>query len=1039
MGVSSRDQEAAAPRVYHVANPMASCVDMAERAARMHFDWLGISAAPPGEQGFSAAMLPRIAAGAAAAREKDLRFLVDIDFAARLETRSALEAQNAEVFMAAAEEVVASLAQLPVGGVCCRGAHRTPPHEWARLIGEAKTLAPRLIWIADTLGAPSEAAAATLEAGFDFSFSSVKWWDGESPWALEQYDRYRSVTRSIGFPENPWGARLRDELNELGAAPPSELGAVFGLRYALAAFFGAGVLMPAGFETAAGAAAQSRTAGGVDIHATVTAINRIKATNPYLASELPQRILVAPGILALIKCGDGKRAVSCFLANLGRQGRPVELAKLAADADVDISQLHDATPGGLSHGPQQPIWLAPAEWRLLVALPPLASAPAQAGSRQLRRSIAKKPQEHAPAIVIEAVHPEIDHGAHPVKRVVGERLEVSADIFSAGHEVIGASLLFREDREQLWSVAPMAPGDNDRWVGSVPLRRNRRHFYCIEAWIDVFASWRRGVAAKYDAGQDIALELAEGRALIGGVADRLRGRVRRLLRAAIDATSDDVPARIAINCLLAADIEACMREWGPRQGVTRYEREVELVVDRAAARYGAWYEMFPRSQGSDPDRSATFRDCIKRLPDIKQMGFDTVYLVPIHPIGETNRKGRNNALTTAPGDPGSPYAIGSPAGGHMAVHPDLGTLSDFRDFVAACGELGMEVALDFAVQCSPDHPWIAEKPAWFAFRPDGSIKFAENPPKKYQDIVNLDFHTGDQAGLWQALRDVVLFWIKQDVRIFRVDNPHTKPYPFWAWLIRTVQAEHPEVIFLAEAFTRPKPLRLLAKLGFSQSYTYFTWRNEKQELIDYFTELTRSETRDYLRPHLFTNTPDILPEFLQRGGPAAFKIRLALAATLAGLYGIYNGFELCEAAAIPGSEEYRDSEKYQFKVWDWDRPGNIKSYIAEINRIRRENPAFEDWLNLEFLLCDNKEVLYFARFDPEKRNTIFIAVSLDPFAPQATRLELPPGRVGLPEDGTLLLENLLTREVTVIPDRYQDVILDPASPALIQRLRLQDA
>ncbi len=1015
---------AIAPRIYYAADPTGLFPEVAAQAARLHFDWLAVPAACPGDENLAAALASRVAT----AREKGLRLLVDIDFPAMFEGRAD------GVAMAVSEGVVASLLEVPSGGVLCRGAHRVPVHQWQRLIGEAKTVAPRLIWVADTLGASSEATAETLKAGFDFTFSSIKWWDGESAWALDQYERYRTMARSIGFPEEPGGSRLRNELNGLGELLPAEIGAIYSLRYALAAFFGAGVLMPSGYETAASGTASCAAAGDTDISAAITGINRVKATNPYLEEELPQRRLSVPGFLALVKLDEDGRMVSCFAANLGRHGRSVDLTTLAGDADLDIMHLHDVTPNSPSRSPRQPIWLGPAEWRLLVALPAVASIPAQSGPRSLRRSFSKKPSEQAPAIVIEAVRPDLDDGVHPVKRIVGDRLEVSADIFSAGHDVVGAALLIRDDSARLWSVFPMRHVDNDRWVADAPLLRNRRYFYCIEAWIDGFATWSRNLAAKYDAGQDVALEVAEGRTMIAQTAGRARGEARRLLRSAVDDSDGTAPVQVAINRLMAADIAAHMRDRGPRYDVTRSNREIEVVVDRPAARFGAWYEMFPRSQGRDATRSATFKDCIARLSDIKQMGFDVVYLVPIHPIGEKNRKGRNNALVAAPGDPGSPYAIGGSVGGHMAVHPDLGTLQNFRDFVAACTALGMEVALDFAVQCSPDHPWITEHPAWFAFRADGSIKFAENPPKKYQDIVNLDFHTVDQAGLWRALRDVVLFWINQDVRIFRVDNPHTKPYPFWDWLIRNVQAEHPDVIFLAEAFTRPKPLRYLAKLGFTQSYTYFTWRNEKQEITDYFTELTRSETKDYLRPHLFANTPDILPKFLQTGGPAAFKIRLVLAATLAGLYGIYNGFELCEANAIPDSEEYLDSEKYQFKVWDWDGAGNIKPYIAEINRIRRENPAFEDWLNLEFLPCDNEKVLYFGRFSRERRNHIIVAVSLDPFAPQSARLELPWARLA-PADRGLQVEHLLGREPAAAAGQYQQVYLDASQPALIQRLQ----
>ena len=646
---------------------------------------------------------------------------------------------------------------------------------------------------------------------------------------------------------------------------------------------------------------------------------------------------------------------------------------------------------------------------------PSASARVPATSSAKQRSsnsgatAAIKP---APRIAIERVYPEVDGGRYPIKRVVGDRIEVWADIYRDGHDILRASLLYQPEGAAQWHVAPMRFFDNDRWTGSFTPSENKRYRYTIEAWTDLFASWRDRVLRKRNAGQDIAAELGEGRALLRE-AEAKAGR-----NFISDATTSEA--------LLADALAETMAEWGPRDDITRFDRVLGVVVDRQAASFAAWYEMFPRSQGTVPARSATFRDCIARLDDIAAMGFDTIYLPPIHPIGEKNRKGRNNAVQAAPGDPGSPYAIGSAFGGHEAVQPELGTLEDFRAFVAACTERNMEIALDLAVQCAPDHPWIAQHPEWFEFREDGSIRYAENPPKQYQDIVNVNFRSADWPALWLAIRDVVMFWIAQDVRIFRVDNPHTKPFPFWEWLIRDVQSEYPDIIFLAEAFTRPKVMRNLAKLGFTQSYTYFTWRNEKQELIDYFTELTRDEPREYLRPHLFANTPDILPGFLQEGGPPAFRIRAVLAATLGGLFGIYNGFELCENRALPDSEEYAESEKYEYKVWDWDRPGNIKPLIAALNRIRRDHAAFADWLNLEFFPCDNDRVLFYGR-----GRTVFAAVSLDPLNAQETLLTLPLHDLGIAESDDLHVTNLLTGDSLHWVGARQRIRLDPATPALI--------
>ncbi len=484
-------------------------------------------------------------------------------------------------------------------------------------------------------------------------------------------------------------------------------------------------------------------------------------------------------------------------------------------------------------------------------------------------------------IYIEDVYPVVDAGRFPVKRVVGEEMDVWADIVRDGHAVLAAELLWRREGAEKWSRVPMALHQNDRWTASFAPTVVGRYVYAIEAWTDAFATWRRDFLAKRAAGMDVALEIEEGRRLLTELKFRMSDRARLLggLCRKSDLLKDPAP--------LLSDELAAAASKGQQADLTRSAR-YPLVVDRPLARAGAWYEMVPRSQSSVPGKHGTFDDCIARLPDIAALGFDVLYLPPIHPIGRVNRKGRNNSLRCTPGDPGSLYAIGSVEGGHDAVHPELGTLDDFRRLVRACSDHGLEIALDFAVQCSPDHPWLAQHPHWFTRRPDGSIRYAENPPKKYEDIVNPDFSVADSEGLWRALRDVVLFWGAQGVRIFRVDNPHTKPFPFWEWLIREVQSVHPDVIFLSEAFTRPKVMKALAKLGFSQSYTYFTWRTGKEELQAYLSELTGYPEREYFRPNFFVNTPDILPLHLQSGEPWIFKARVALAATLSGNYGIYN-------------------------------------------------------------------------------------------------------------------------------------------------------
>jgi starch synthase (maltosyl-transferring) len=638
-------------------------------------------------------------------------------------------------------------------------------------------------------------------------------------------------------------------------------------------------------------------------------------------------------------------------------------------------------------------------------------------------------------IAIERVYPELDCGRFPVKRVVGDRLEVWADIFRDGHDVICAALRVRTADDSNWREVPMRHFDNDRWVGELTLERNARYLYTIEAWMDVFASWRQDTIKKVDAGQNVDIDLIEGRAIVVAAASGAPPADRQVLETAIQAFNRTAEASERANILLSEEMQRLMGLWGPREDRSAYDRELEVIVDRPGARFAAWYEMFPRSQGTTPGRSATFDDCIARLPAVRAMGFDVVYLVPIHPIGRTNRKGPNNTLLAGPDDPGSPYAIGDATGGHTAVHPELGTLEDFRRFVAATRQHGMEVALDFAIQCSPDHPWIADHPDWFIFRPDGTIKHAENPPKKYQDIVNVNFQSQDRDGLWNELLDVLLFWAGQGVKIFRVDNPHTKPLPFWEWVIRQVQADYPDAIFLSEAFTRPKMMRRLAKAGFTQSYTYFTWRNTKPELTEYLTELTQTEMREYFRPNFFANTPDILPPFLQQGGRPAFMIRLVLAATLSGTYGIYNGFELCENAANPGTEEYTQSEKYDYKVWDWDRPGNITPLITRVNAIRRENPALHDFLNLRFLNCDDDHVLFYGKSTADGANRLLIAVNLDPARARTTTIELPLADFDIAEDREFEVEDLISGSRLRWRGRFQRVTLDPSDmPAAIFRI-----
>ncbi len=633
-------------------------------------------------------------------------------------------------------------------------------------------------------------------------------------------------------------------------------------------------------------------------------------------------------------------------------------------------------------------------------------------------------------VVIETVWPEIDGGRTPVKRIVGDSIEVWADIFSDGHDRLGAAILYRAADEADWWRAPMALFDNDRWSGRFTVDRNTRYLFTIEAWRDSYASWRDEIAKKHAAGQDIRTELDEGMALALEARDRAAGADAAQLAEFVARLQElaDIDARLAL--LSAAPAAHLVGAHAHRENLSRYDRTLEIIVDRPAARFSAWYELFPRSAANDPGRHGTFKDVIARLPYVQEMGFDVLYFPPIHPIGTVNRKGRNNALEAAPDDPGSPYAIGSAAGGHDAVHPQLGTLADFRRLVAAARRHGLELALDFAVHCAPDHPWVRQHPEWFRWRPDGTIRFAENPPKKYEDIVNVEFYGAALPDLWYALRDVVLFWVENGVDIFRVDNPHTKPIPFWQWLIREVNARHPQVIFLAEAFTRPKMMRKLAKVGYQQSYTYFTWRNTKAELIDYVTELAGA-MGEYYRPNFFTNTPDINPYYLQTSGRAGFVVRAALAATLSSAWGIYGGFELCEAEPLPGREEYADSEKYELRRRDFDQPGNIRAFIAALNRIRRDNPALHDFRNTLFLEAGDDSILAYWRATPAGDNCLLILVNVDPHHRHECDFEVPLWQFGLGDDETVAVEDLLAGHRFTLTGKWQHIALDPQDRSVV--------
>lgn len=611
-----------------------------------------------------------------------------------------------------------------------------------------------------------------------------------------------------------------------------------------------------------------------------------------------------------------------------------------------------------------------------------------------------------PRIVIEATSPVLENGEFAVKATAGQQVDVLSKVFVDGHEQLAVMLHWRLASSAHWSATPMHFLGNDSWNAQFPVPEVGRYLFCIEAWIDRYASFCHELEKKHQAGIAVSLELQEGRILVQHAIELSQGERREQLQALLGQLSGLLETEQV--ALFMHEHSAQLMAEAQNHAYLSLSPEYPVEVERPLAQFASWYELFPRSVTDDPARHGTFNDVHQRLPMIHDMGFDVLYFPPIHPIGRRHRKGPNNALQAGPDDPGSPYAIGSEEGGHDAIHPQLGSRDDFRRLVAAAADHGLEIALDFAIQCSQDHPWLKQHPGWFNWRPDGSIRYAENPPKKYQDIVNVDFYAPDAIpGLWLELRDIVLGWVDEGVKIFRVDNPHTKPLPFWQWLIADVRAQNPEVIFLAEAFTTPAMMARLGKVGYTQSYTYFTWRNTKAELAAYFTELNQSPLRECFRPNFFVNTPDINPGFLHDSGRPGFLIRAALATMGSGLWGMYSGFELCESAAVPGKEEYLDSEKYQIRPRDFSAPGNIVAEIAQLNRIRRQNRALHSHLGLTLYNAWNDNILYFGKRSADGSNFVLVAISLDPHNAQEAHFELPLWEMGLADDAWTSGEDLM--------------------------------
>jgi starch synthase (maltosyl-transferring) len=890
-------------------------------------------------------------------------------------------------------ELLARLTRVGIDGFRCLTLDLVPALCWRRMIAAF----PEALFLAWTPGVSNLPAFDGI--GFDLTCSSAGWWDGRASWFLDEQIALREIAPAMASPEPSFLERLRHRL-----APDADVAVSYRLALRIAASTGAGLFLPMGFEFATArrfdpvraspadmeAARRERAA---DLSEDIAAAIRQAAELPPVGRLRPITSPAAP-VTALLR-SDAVIVINPDIirpAPLGFALQPLPPAAgvaLYADGDVE-------TP------------LAPGEVRILRCHPKRGIC---GGGIELKR-----PWAQSSRIAIEAVEPG---GEFPAKAVLGRDFTVSADVFGDGHDVLAADLLWRAADASEWQRIPMTKLLNDRWEARVRPERIGVYWFAVEGWWDQWGTFTHDLHAKVAAGQSVDLEIQEGRQLL-------------------EAVSVDCQGEPTADLLLSDELRAAMKQVDPRPFATRGVSH-SVRIDRPLAEFASWYELFPRSVTHDPAVHGTFRSVVERLPDIQAMGFDVLYLPPIHPIGRINRKGRNNSLRAEPSDVGSPYAIGSVEGGHDATHPALGTLEDFRGLLKAAREHELEIAIDFAIQCAPDHPWVTQHKDWFRWRPDGSMRYAENPPKKYEDIVNPDFY-GEASfpAVWNALRDVIQFWVDQGVKIFRVDNPHTKPLPFWHWMISDIQSRHPDVLFLSEAFTRPKLMYRLAKVGFSQSYTYFTWRNTKQEITEYLTELTTPPVAEFFRPNFFVNTPDINPIYLQTSGRAGFLIRAVLAATLSGLWGMYSGFEICEAAPLPGREEYLDSEKYEIRPRDFAASGNIVSEVTALNRIRRQHPALQSHLGLVFYPAYNDQVVVYGKRDPIDRSMVLVAVSLDPHFAQDAAIEVPLWEFGLNDQAAISVTDLMRGGSFMWYGKYQNIRLDPSDlPFNIWRLEVR--
>ncbi|MDB5393508.1 MAG: glgE [Rhodospirillales bacterium] len=887
-----------------------------------------------------------------------------------------------------------------VKGFVAQSPTLTPAHIWGQLICGAHANMNQT-FAADMRSLSSAASDSLIGAGFDYCISSPLLAHGG--WVTDQHISLSEIAPVIvPVSSSKFPATMGERIQ----------------RLRVACALSNGIMIQSGYEILpepANAEALRKAIGQFDDSSISPAAGRIHLKSVTGAGS---------PVTAILRRNQANGRQDTVLALINNRGHPQKYdPALIARAGGESGPNGAVTRSGLENP------LAPYEVRLvsIEPKPPVIKILALDTAGALQAST-------APRVVVGEITPAVDQGKYPVKRVIGDWLIIEADIFTDGHEQIAGEILFKADDEEDWSRLQMKPLENDRWRGEVLLQRLGLHSFAVEAWVDRWGGFVRDFVKKHNAGVDLTLDIREGLALIGDVAKRSVTSTSETLRKLAARIEASAPIE-QIHLLTQEELSLAVAEAKIRPfRAVSFAQSIE--VERQAAQYSNWYELFPRSQTEDVSKPGRLLDVIDRMPAIKRMGFDVLYFPPIHPIGRKNRKGRNNSLRAEAGDPGSPYAIGSAAGGHDAVDPELGTLEDFRTLVAEAKAHNMEIALDFAIQCSPDHPWLTDHPEWFAWRSDGSIKYAENPPKKYEDIVNVDFYASDSIpDLWLALRDIVLHWAVQGIRIFRVDNPHTKPLPFWHWMIGAVRRVYPDTIFLAEAFTRPKLMYHLAKVGFSQSYTYFTWRNTKAEFIEYMTELNETNVKEFFRPHFFVNTPDINPLFLQHSGRPGFLIRAALATTLSGLWGMYSGFELCEAEALPGREEYKDSEKYEIKPRNWSQPGNIIREITQLNAIRHAEPALQSHLGLTFYKAFNDNILYFGKVAPGQDDKILVAISLDPHQSQEADFEVPLWEWRLKDDAELEAVDLLTNTREVWHGKMQHVRLTPDAPYAIWRIQ----